>query len=223
MEPSVAFATRVEHTESNPNGRDREPPCPAAARISPLATALALAAVGFAVVVGVTGPRLRDRHGTAQQDTPVGDLAVIAAMHEERAALDAVGGRSRDSALARLPDLAEQTVGRRGAPDLAAAGWHAEDARNVELAPGLLGTMVLYADEDGDGTLSVVMLPDLGQVIRHDGFGRAMPLAPGDEWMESVTEDGTRRIAYALADGRVLWLVLAERRSAIGAVARLLR
>lgn len=213
----------MEHEDPNPKADDREPQERAAVRMSLPATALALAAVGFAVVVGVTGPRLRDRHGTTQQDTPIGDIAVIAAMHEERAAIDAMGGRSRESALARLPDLAEQTVGRRGAPDLAAAGWHAEDARNVELAPGILGTMVLYAGEDGDETLSVVMLPDRGQVIRYDGFGRGVPLAPGDEWMEAVAEDGGRRIAYGLADGRVLWLVLAERRAAIGAVARLLR
>lgn len=191
--------------------------------MSPVATTLALAAVAFAVVVGITGPRLRDRHGTSQQDTPVGDLAVIAAMHEERAMLDALGGRARESALARLPDLAGQTIGRRDAPDLSKAGWHADDARNVELAPGILGTMVLYRSEEGDGTLSVVMLPDRGQVIRYDGFGRAMPLAPGDEWAESVAEDGGTRTAYALADGHVLWLVLADRRSAIGAVARLLR
>lgn len=204
--------------------RDRESRLRSApARMSPTATVLAVAAVAFAVAVGITGPRLRDRHGTAQQDTPIGDLAVIAAMHEERAMLDALGGRARESALARLPDLAERTVGRRDAPDLSKAGWHADDARNVELAPGILGTMVLYRSEEGDGTLSVVMLPDRGQVIRYDGFGRAMPLAPGDEWAESVAEDGSTRTAYAFADGHVLWLVLADRRSAIGAVARLLR
>jgi hypothetical protein len=78
---------------------DRESRAP---RISPAATVLTLAAVAFAVLVGVTGPRLRDRVGSVQQDHPLGDLAAIAAMHEARAGADALGGRERDAALARL-------------------------------------------------------------------------------------------------------------------------
>lgn len=201
---------------------DRESRAP---RISPAATVLTLAAVAFAVLVGVTGPRLRDRVGSVQQDHPLGDLAAIAAMHEARAGADALGGRERDAALARLPDLAEATVGRRGAPDLSLAGWEPDDARNVELAPGVMGTMVLYRGNGSAERLSVTMLPDRGQAVRYDGFGRAAPIAPGDEWLE-LLEDGSGerpRAAYALADGRVLWLVLAGSRSEAAQVARLLK
>jgi len=201
---------------------DRESRAP---RISPAATVLTLAAVAFAVIIGVTGPRLRDRVGSVQQDHPLGDLAAIAAMHESRAGADALGGRERDAALARLPDLAEATVGRRGAPDLSAAGWQPDDARNVELAPGMMGTMVLYRGNGSAAPLSVTMLPDRGQAVRYDGFGRAAPIAPGDEWLE-LLDDGSGeapRTAYALADGRVLWLVLAGGRAQAAQVARLLR
>lgn len=209
------------HRET-PAGNDRESRAP---RISPAATALTLAAVAFAVLVGVTGPRLRDRVGSVQQDHPLGDLAAIAAMHEERAGADAAGGRERGAALARLPDLAESTVGRRGAPDLSAAGWTPDDARNVELAPGVMGTMVLYRGPSSAGPLSVTMLPDRGHAVRYDGFGRAAPIAPGDEWLELLEDDagGRPRTAYALADGRVLWLVLAASRGEAAQVARLLK
>ena len=211
-----------ETPDGSPPRNDRESRAP---RISPAATALTLAAVAFAVIVGVTGPRLRDRVGSVQQDHPLGDLAAIAAMHESRAGADALGGRERDAALARLPDLAEATVGRRGAPDLSSAGWQPDDARNVELAPGVMGTMVLYRGDGSTAPLSVTMLPDRGQAVRYDGFGRAAPIAPGDEWLE-LLDDGSGeppRAAYALADGRVLWLVLAGSRAEAARVARLLK
>ncbi len=211
-----------ETPDGSPPRNDRESRAP---RISPAATALTLAAVAFAVIVGVTGPRLRDRVGSVQQDHPLGDLAAIAAMHESRAGADALGGRERDAALARLPDLAEATVGRRGAPDLSSAGWQPDDARNVELAPGVMGTMVLYRGNGSAAPLSVTMLPDRGQAVRYDGFGRAAPIAPGDEWLE-LLDDGSGeppRAAYALADGRVLWLVLAGSRAEAARVARLLK
>ena len=211
-----------ETPDGSPPRNDRESRAP---RISPAATVLTLAAVAFAVLVGVTGPRLRDRVGSVQQDHPLGDLAAIAAMHEARAGADALGGRERDAALARLPDLAEATVGRRGAPDLSSAGWQPDDARNVELAPGVMGTMVLYRGDGSTAPLSVTMLPDRGQAVRYDGFGRAAPIAPGDEWLE-LLDDGsgeTPRAAYALADGRVLWLVLAGSRAEAARVARLLK
>ena len=205
-----------------PAGNDRESRAP---RISPAATVLTLAAVAFAVIIGVTGPRLRDRVGSVQQDHPLGDLAAIAAMHESRAGADAAGGRERDAALARLPDLADATVGRRGAPDLSSAGWEPDDARNVELAPGILGTMVLYRGGASGGPLSVTMLPDRGNAVRYDGFGRAAPIAPGDEWLELLEDDSgaPARAAYALSDGRTLWLVLAGSRSEAAQVARLLK
>ena len=167
----------------------------------------------------------RSRHGVALPDLPVGDLATIAAMHEERATQDAQAGRSRETALAQLPALAAETVGRTAGADLLHAGWTADDARNVELAPNVHGTMVIYRHEDSDASLSVTMLPDEGRAVRYDGFGRTIPLAPGDEWLERVTDDshGRSRMAYAFADGRVLWLVLADRRSALVPVAKLLK
>ena len=64
--------------------------------------------------------------------------------------------------------------------------------------------------------------------VRLDGFGRAVPLAPGDEWIDAVVDDESAiagsaagaRVAYAFADGHVLWIVLAEDRRTIRAVAR---
>jgi hypothetical protein len=214
----------MQDPHANPHVRE-EPPPPPPVGISPIATALTLAVVVFAVVLGMTAPRLRDRHGTVQQDLPIGDLATIAAMHEARAAADALGGRARESALAQLPQLATETVARTGAADLSRAGWIPDDARNVELAPNVHGTMVIYRHEDSDATLSVTMLPDDGRAVRYDGFGRAVPLAPGDEWLEAVTDDSGARphVAYAFADGKVLWLVLADRRTTLVPVAKLLR
>jgi hypothetical protein len=95
----------------------------------------------------------------------------------------------------------------------------------VELAPQVLGTMVIYRNAAGTDALSVTMLPDDGRAVRYDGFGRAVPLAPGDEWLEALTDDeGDRaRTAFAFADGRILWLVLAENRAAVAGVAKLLK
>ena len=62
---------------------DRESPTPQhRTKVSPVAIGLTFATVIFAVVIGLTGPRLQERHGTTQQDLPIGDLATIAAMHE---------------------------------------------------------------------------------------------------------------------------------------------
>lgn len=193
--------------------------------ISPLATFLTLAAVAFAMVVGMTAPRLRDRHGSPQQDLPLGDLAAIAAIHESRAQSDAAAGRERERAIDALPELTAATVGTRAAPDLGPAGWTLDDARNVELSPGRLGTMLLFRSGDRDGRLSVTLLPDDGRAVRLDGFGRAAPLAPGDEWLERLepADSGPERVAWALADGRVLWLVLAERDADLARVAPLLK
>ena len=49
--------------------------------------------------------------------------------------------------------------------------------------------------------------------------------ATGDEWLEALTDDeGARaRTAFAFADGRILWLVLAENRAAVAGVAKLLK
>ena len=202
-----------------------EPLSAASARISPLAVALTLGAAAFAVTLGITGPRLRGRDGSGPAYVRIGDLATIAAMHEARAAQDAAGGRARRDALAQLPALAQETVGRAAGADLEPAGWIPDDVRNVELAPGVHGTMVLYRHEDSDATLSVTMLPDDGRAAHPDGFGRTVPLAPGDEWLEAVADDAGSRahVAYALADGQVLWLVLADRRSTLVPVAKLLK
>ena len=214
----------MQETDATTPGRESMPPG-GGTRISPAATALTVAVLFFAVMIGITAPRLRDRHGTVQQDLPVGDLVAIAAMHEARAAEDIEEGRQRAAALAKLPELATETVGRTTGADLAGAGWTPDDARNVELAPQVLGTMVIYRNAAGTDALSVTMLPDDGRAVRYDGFGRAVPLAPGDEWLEALTDDeGARaRTAFAFADGRILWLVLAENRAAVAGVAKLLK
>ncbi len=191
--------------------------------ISPLATALTLACVAFAVVLGITGPRLRDRHGSHQQDHPLAEVALVAALHERRAEQDAERGRERDAALGRLPSMLAEVVGR-AAPDLTPAGLEPLDARIVELAPGLRGVMVPFGTTQAGTVATVTLMPDRGDVVRLDGFGRALPLAPGTEWLETVSDDGlTERTAWAMADGRTLWLVLADDRADVAAVARLLR
>jgi hypothetical protein len=196
---------------------------PRQASISPLATGLTLACVAFAVVLGITGPRLRDRHGSVQQDHPLADVATVAALHERRAERDAELGRGREAALERLPALLEEAAGR-DAPDLSAAGLEPVDARIAELAPGLRGVMIAYGTPDAGTVLTLTMLPDLGDVVRLDGFGRALPLAPGEEWIDVVADEGLPgRTAWAMADGRTLWLVLAGDRADVAAVARLLR
>jgi hypothetical protein len=207
-------------------------PVRAAARphpgISPVATVLTLLSVALAVATGIAAPRLRDRHASAQQEATIDELATVAAMHESRALLDMSRGRARDAALALIDEIARETVGRDTCADLADAGLHPVDARIVELAPDLRGAMVLYGTDEGDRTVSVTMLPDRGHAVRLDGFGRAVPLAPGDEWLDAVVDAESAaagstagpRVAYAFADGRVLWIVLADDRRTIRAVAR---
>ena len=196
--------------------------------ISPVATILTLLSVALAVATGIAAPRLRDRHASAQQEATIDELAAVAAMHESRALLDMARGRARDAALALIDEIARETVGRDTCADLAEAGLHPIDARIVELAPDIRGAMVVYGTDEGDRTVSVTMLADKGQAVRLDGFGRAVPLAPGDEWLDAVVDAESAvagstagpRVAYAFADGRVLWIVLAEDRRTIRAVAR---
>ncbi len=147
---------------------DRESPTPQhRTKVSLVAIGLTLAMVIFAVVIGLTGPRLRERQGTTQQDLPIGDLATIAAMHEMLAATDFARGRDHEAALAKLPELMREALGARAtsAPDLSAVGWSADDARNVELAPGVLGTMVLYKNHETNAMLSVIMISDDGRPL----------------------------------------------------------
>jgi hypothetical protein len=194
-------------------------------RPSPAATVLALGAVAFAVAVGVSGPRLADRTGSAQQDPAVGELAEMAARYEERIAFDLARAAGGEGGLALVGALSAATVGERAAVDLQPAGWAADDAHNVELLPGLMGTMVRYEGEEPGTWLSVTMLPDDGRAVRYDGFGQARPLAPGQEWLGSARA-GTgapERVAYAFADGRILWIVLAPSRRELQPVAGLLR
>ena len=205
------------------DGRERRAQA-GAVRASPLAVALTIAAVGGAVLLGVFGPRLRDRTGSVQQDPGIGELAELAARYEEQMGLEAPFGGDRASALPRMRELTAATVGGRDAPDLSRAGWTPLDVRNVELAPGTFATMVTYAGEDQGRELAVAMLEDTGRAVRHDGFGRAVPLAPGQEWTgDARAGSGARdRSAWAFADGRVLWIVLADRPSDLPAVARIL-
>jgi hypothetical protein len=85
--------------------------------------------------------------------------------------------------------------------------------------------MVLYKNHETNAILSVIMIPDDGRPVRFDGFGRAIPIAPGDEWLQllAADESGHARTAYALSDGRVLWLVIGNGQSAIARVAKLLK
>lgn len=190
-------------------------------RSSPVAVALTVLAIGFAVVVGATGPRLRERQGSIQQDLPVGELAAAAMLHEARSAQDIRAGRSRAAALDRMDALAMDTLGRP-MPDLGDAGFIPEDARIVELAPDLHALMVVYRSDASADVASVAIVPDEGRIVRLDGFGRALPLAPGDEWEESVADDRERgRVAWAVSDGRLLHLVLAPDRAALVRIAPL--
>ena len=222
MQESTAHDARDEASgPSGANGMRRS-------AISPVATILTLLSVALAVATGIAAPRLRDRHASAQQEATIDELATVAAMHESRALLDMSRGRARDAALALIDEIARETVGRETCADLAEAGLRPIDARIVELAPDIRGAMVVYGTDEGDRTVSVTMLPDRGAAVRLDGFGRAVPLAPGDEWLDAVVDAESAvagstagpRVAYAFADGRVLWIVLAEDRRTIRAVAR---
>ncbi|MFO0961610.1 MAG: hypothetical protein U0625_01750 [Phycisphaerales bacterium] len=195
------------------------------ARISPVAVGLTLAAVAFAVMLGVKGPRLRERHGSTQQDLPVGELATMAALHEAQAAYDILNGRSREAALDRMDQLAAETIGHATAPDFTSIGYDADDARIVEIAPSVHALMVLYRNREDDEILTVAMLPDDGRVVRYDGFGRALPFPPGDEWFEVLADEqgGSRRAAFATSDGRIFWLLLGNGPQALSKAAAKLR
>jgi hypothetical protein len=197
----------------------------AGARLSPAATVLALGTVAFAVALGIAGPRLRGRTASTQQDCAVGELAEMAARYEERVELDLARAAGGEGGLPRIRELTAATVGPRDPVDLSSAGWLADDAHNVELQPGLMATMVRYESDPAGSSVTVTMLPDDGRAVRYDGFGRAVPLAPGQEWLGSVRA-GTgapERVAYAFADGDTLWIVLARSRTELVPAARLLR
>lgn len=57
-------------------------------RISSTAMMLTGAAIVAAMIVGLTGPRLRDRHGTLLQETPIGELAYMAELQEIQQAFE---------------------------------------------------------------------------------------------------------------------------------------
>jgi hypothetical protein len=183
-----------------------------APRISPSAVFLTAAAVVAAMVVGLAGPRLRDRHGSAQQELPIGELAYAAEYREAQQAFDvarrALGGTSSEEIGAKARQVFGQEV---LAPDLSAAGLVLRDARVVELAPDSRALALLHRRAQGDGTVTLYGLRDEGRFVRLDGFGRAPPLAPGDEWigLGQAERDGPPRVIYAVTDGSVLWLMLA--------------
>ncbi len=188
--------------------------------VSPVAVALSVIAIGVAVAIGVTGPRLRERQASTQQDLPVGEVAVAVARHQMQSAIDLREGRSAAAALERMDRLATDTMGHP-MPDLSEAGYAPEDARIVELGPDMHALMVVYRDAAAGDVASVVLLPDDGRVVRLDGFGRALPLAPGDEWDEALTDDrgDPAGAAWATTDGRVLHVLLARDRAVLARLA----
>ncbi|MFO0782975.1 MAG: hypothetical protein U0636_04765 [Phycisphaerales bacterium] len=181
------------------------------ARVSPAAVLATLAAVVAAVVIGMTGPHLRDRAGGAQQDQPIGELAIMAELNEAQAAYDQAHGRSQEVTPDRTSALAAEVLGHPAlVPDLTAHGYQLRDARVVPLSTDLRALALLYRPEHGAGALSVFMMPDHGRIVRFDGFGRALPLAPGEEWAGSgIERNGRPRTVYAATDGGTLWMVTA--------------
>jgi hypothetical protein len=181
-------------------------------QISPTAVLLTGAALVLAVVLGLYGPRLRDRHASMQQELPVGELAYAAEYREAQQAFDV----ARKSALPvtndRVAALAEEALGHAVLPpNLAAEGFSLRDARVVELAPDNKALALFHKRDQGDGVVSLFGLKDNGRFIRFDGFGSALPLAPGDEWVSNglAERDGPARVIYAVTDGEMMWIMLA--------------
>lgn len=181
-------------------------------RISPSAVFLTAAAVVAAVVVGWAGPRLRDRHGSAQQELPIGELAYAAEYREAQQAFDVARRALSGAPSEELGRMAREVFGQEVlAPDLSAGEYALRDARVVELAPGSKALALLHRRAQGEGTVTLYGLRDEGRFVRLDGFGSALPLAPGDEWvgLGQAERDGPARVVYAVTDGTVLWLMLA--------------
>ncbi|MBL9141369.1 MAG: hypothetical protein JNK53_05830 [Phycisphaerae bacterium] len=181
--------------------------------VSPTAVLLTGAAVVAAVVLGLMGPRLRDRHGSSQQELPVGELAYTAEHREAQQAFDVARKQSLPVSDDRLATLSHEVFGHVVlAPNLAAEGFALRDARVVELAPDNKALALFHKREKGEGMVTLFGLKDEGRFIRFDGFGSALPLAPGDEWVSGglAERDGPPRIIYAVTDGSMLWLMLAS-------------
>lgn len=181
-------------------------------RISPMAVALTAAAVVLAMVVGLTGPRLRDRHASSQQEMPIGELAFAAEHREAQQAFDVARRSAAPVTPERLETLSREVFDEAHlAPNLSARGFDLLDARVVELAPGTRALALFHRARQGDGVVTLYGVRDAGRFVRHDGFGRALPLAPGDEWASSglADRDGPPRVLYAVTDGSTLWLMLA--------------
>lgn len=181
-------------------------------RISPMAVALTAAAVVLAMVVGLTGPRLRDRHASSQQELPIGELAFAAEHREAQQAFDVARRNAAPVTPERLETLSREVFDEPHlAPNLSARGFDLLDARVVELAPGTRALALFHRAQKGDGVVTLYGVRDAGRFVRHDGFGRALPLAPGDEWASSglAERDGPPRVLYAVTDGSTLWLMLA--------------
>lgn len=181
-------------------------------RISPMAVALTAAAVVLAMVVGLTGPRLRDRHASSQQEMPIGELAFAAEHREAQQAFDVARRSAAPVTPERLETLSREVFDEPHlAPSLSARGFDLLDARVVELTPGTRALALFHRAKKGDGVVTLYGVRDAGRFVRHDGFGRALPLAPGDEWASSglAERDGPPRVLYAVTDGSTLWLMLA--------------
>jgi hypothetical protein len=215
-------------------------------QISPTAVLLTGAAVIASMIIGLTGPKLRDRHCGAQQELPVGELAYgaeVQALQQEFLAENAralpagpadTAPNSDDSASPSAPDttadrppsqpadaqrIAKITLAALGravsAPDLSKTGFQPVDARIAQLAPGTRALAVLYervrASDGRSTTVTIFVVPDVERIVRFDGFGRALPFAPGDEWASSglLERTGPASTIYATADHDLLWLLVA--------------
>lgn len=206
-------------------------------QISPTAVLLTGAAVIASMIIGLTGPKLRDRHGSAQQELPVGELAYGAEVQalqqeflaenaralpagpaDEYAPKDAAADRppAQPADSDRIAKITQAGLGRQvSAPDLSKLGFEPLDARIVQLAPSTRALAVLYerkrANDPRATTITLFVVPEVERIVRLDGFGRALPFAPGDEWASSglLERSGPASTIYATADADLLWLLVA--------------
>lgn len=197
--------------------------------ISPTAVLLTGAAVIASMIIGLTGPRLRDRHGSVQQEFPVGELGYLAEVQEAKQAFAVLRGGEPAGAPndERVATLTREAFGRSFAvPDLTSMGFQAKDARIADLAPAVRTLSILYegTGERRDQLLSLFAMPDIGRMVRFDGFGSAVPFAPGDEWISLGTQmrDGPRRALYATVDHDTVWMLVAPTARDVVAAAPLL-
>ncbi len=177
-------------------------------QISPTAVLLTGAAVVAAMIIGLTGPRLRDRHGTGVEELPIGELAYMAELLEARQAFEVAHARAKPAAVEEAQAGAEG--GDQADPEENAEGAADAPGQTPDRPPLQSATASRVAVITQEAFGRSIAAPDLSK----DGFtpldARIVQLAPNARALAVLYERAQSRsrsvvTVYAMPDsGRIV-------------------